>query len=255
MHHNGDGIMEIVGNAISLVTLKALIHVTTKPGATITFNKGSTTMATKTADSNGVAELEVLSGDWGSWTISGSWNQSGISTAATGSTSLTISEAKTYNASMPLRWYLISGGNFSAGFSTSKSGGAGGERGQFKDNGDYVWLTYDIYTQSANSSISGYFTNGIDMTDWGTLVIDSQERGNSSYVGVTADTSGQASFTASYLLAGQRSDFSSRSTKSMSLSSVTGTKYVALKTSSWYSEYSSGTGTIRIYNLYLQSVG
>ena len=76
--------MAIVGNAIYVLSTKSLIHVTTKPGATVTFKKGSTTMATKTANASGIAELEVLSGDWGSWTISGSWSASGISNAANG---------------------------------------------------------------------------------------------------------------------------------------------------------------------------
>ena len=243
--------MAIIGNALSVLTLKSLIHVTTKPNATVTFKKGSTTMATKTANASGIAELEVLSGDWGSWTISGSWSASGISNAATGSSSVTISEPTTYNVSVPLLWYLIQNGNFT-GFGHKIESYF--PRSDFKDDGDYVWLCYDTYEQTANAYASGYFTNGISMNDWKTMYIDFSGKGESAHMGLVTDTSlVQASFTNSKALVSQRSSYSSRGTQSLDISGVTGTRYVGLRVQSFYSEYRNCPGSLRIYNLYLQS--
>lgn len=242
--------MAIIGDALSVLTLKSLIHVTTKPGATVTFKKGSTTMATKIAD-GGVAELEVLSGDWGSWTISGSWSASGISNAATGSGSLTISEPTTYNVSVPLTWYLIQDGNFK-GFGHKIESFL--SRSKFADNGSYIWLCYDEYEQAANAYASGYFTNAISMNDWKTLSIDFEGKGESDRIGLVTDiTLVEASFTNSKEIVSQRSSYSSRGTQSLNISGVTGTRYVGLRVESFYSEYRSCPGSLRIYNLYLQT--
>ena len=248
--------MAIVGNAISLITLKALIHVTTKPGATVTFKKGSTTMGTKTANSSGVAELEVLSGDWGSWTIDVSWSASGIATAATGSSSVTISAATTYNVSVTVKWYLIQNGNFCSGFNHTYHATTG-TRNEFRDEGDYIWLTTDTQMQYGNSFVSGYFTNGIDMGDWNNMYIDCQAIGGNSYAGIVTDTSaGEASFSNSVLTGGTVKAYTARDTKNLSLSGVTGTKYIALRAQSfavWDSSGVSGSyGAIKVYNLYLQ---
>lgn len=243
--------MAIIGNALSVLTLKSLIHVTTKPSATVTFKKGSTTMATKTANSSGIAELEVLSGDWGSWTISCSWSQGGISNAATGSGSVTLSEPTTYNVSVPLTWYLIQNGNFT-GFSHTIASYLG--RSKFDDDGSYIWLCYDPYEQSANAYASGYFTNAISMNDWKTMTIDFEGKGENDDMGLVTDTSlVQASFTNSTRLVQQRSSYSSRGTQSLDISGVTGTRYVGLRVESFYSEYRSCPGSLRIYNLYLRT--
>jgi len=251
--------MAIIGNPITLITLKAVINVTTKAGATVTFKKGSTTMGTKTATATtagqGVASLEVLSGDWGAYSISVSWTQSGISTAATGSASVTVSAATTYNVTANLTWYLIKDGNFCTGFATSV---VGPTRAVFEDSGDYIRLTMDTYEQPANDFASGYFTQGIDMAYWNSMTIDTQEKGQQAWAGLTTDTSAQeASFTNSVqLLPGQQSYYDTRSTSTLSLSGVTGTKYVALRTKGWVYIDSGGiqgsAGIIRVWNLYLQ---
>lgn len=239
----------------AIATRAAYIRVTTKPGATVTFVKGGTTFSTKTADSSGIAQLEVRLVDWGTFTINGSWSASGIATAATGSASVTISASTTYNVTVALKWYLIQNGNFCNGFTTTKKSDYG-TRTAFEDNGDYVWLTTDIYDNPENNIVSGYFTNGIEMDYWNTLYIDSKEKGT-SYVGVTTDTTAaSASFTNSLQLCSHIKSFDTRSTKSLSLSGVTGTKYVALRTNGWVSWSSSGPdgtgGFIDIWNLYLQ---
>lgn len=247
--------MAIIGDALSVLSLKSLIHVTTKPGATVTFKKGSTTMATKTANSSGVAELEVLSGDWGSWTISGSWSASGISNAATGSSSVTLSEPTTYNVSVPLTWYLIQNGNFT-GFG-HKVVGWNGTRSVFEDSGDYIWLSDDIYAQGANHRYaSGYFTNAISVDDWKTMYIDFSGRGESDHMGLVTSTSAQqASFTNSMeLVYHQGESYTGRTTKNLDISGVTGTRYVALRVQANYSPgYSNYPGDLRIYNLYLRT--
>ena len=244
--------MAIIGNALSVLTLKSLIHVTTKPGATVTFKKGSTTMATKTANASGVAELEVLSGDWGSWTISGSWSASGISNAATGSSSVTISEPTTYNVSVPLTWYLIQNGNFT-GFSHRIASYLG--RSKFDDDGSYIWLCYDPYEQSANAYASGYFTNAISMNDWKTMYIDFEGKGQSANMGLVTDTTWpvEASFTNSVQLVSWLKNYSSRSTQSLNISGVTGTRYVGLRVRTAYGEFDSYPGALKIYNLYLRT--
>ena len=236
--------MAIIGDALSVLSLKSLIHVTTKPGATVTFKKGSATMATKTANSSGVAELEVLSGDWGSWTISCSWSQSGISNAATGSSSVTLSEPRTYNVNVQLTWYLIQNGNFT-GFGHTIASYL--QRSKFEDNGNYIWLCYDPYAQAANAYASGYFTNA-------TMTIDFEGKGESAHMGLVTDTSlVQASFTNSVQLVSQRSSYSSRGTQSLDISGVTGTRYVGLRVQTFYSEYRYCPGDLAIYNLYLRT--
>lgn len=248
--------MSIVGKGATVLALRAYINVTTKPNASVSFIKGGTTVATKTADGSGNTSLEVLAYNWGEWTVSVSWTQSGISTAATGSASVTISEPTSYAVTVGLTWYLIKNGNFCAGFG-HKYVATGGARNAFGDYGDYIWLTTDTASQMSNTYISGYFTDAIDMDYWNSLIIDCQGIGSSTYGGVvTATSAGEASFTNSVKISGQTKSYTSRSTKTVGLSGVSGTRYVALRASAWSYWDSGGTtgsyGGIRIYNLYLQ---
>lgn len=249
--------MAIVGNAVTLITLKALIHVTTKPGATVTFKKGSTTMGTKTANASGIAELEVLSGDWGSWSISASWSASGIAEKAEGSVSaFTISAATTYNKTITLKWYLIKNGDFCEGFNTTFAGN--NPRSRFEHvnaDTDYVWLTNDNQGQTALSSYaSGYFTNGISMNDWKTMYISFSGRGESDYMGLVDTASGaEANFTNSVRIVYRQGPSYAGGTGSLDVSGVTGTKYVALRVHATYSAgYSNWPGDLHIYDLYLE---
>ena len=231
----------------------AFIHVTTKPSATVTFVKGGSTYSTKTANSSGIADLEVPFRDWGAFTINGSWSQSGISNAATGSGSVTISAATTYNVSVALKWYLIQSGNWT-GFSHTYHGA---DHPDFRDEGDYIWLSNDVWSNpSLNGYTSGYFTNAISVDDWKTMVIDFQGRGESDHMGLVTDTSqNQASFTNSVRLVYQKgTGYTTRATQTLDITSATGTKYVALRVHANYSPgYSDWPGDLRVYNLYLQS--
>lgn len=241
--------MAIIGDAIKLITLKALIHVTTKPGATVTFKKGSTTMATKTANSSGVAELEVLSGDWGSWTITGS-----ASPSASGSASVTLSAPTTYNVTLTLTQYIIQNGNFVSGFSHSVNAAGQPHAGAsyFSDQGDYIEL--QTYQGGSNEVVSGYITTGIDMSGWNTLYIDGCGKGDSGYAGPANNTSDNPpSFSTSVQLFGQIESINSRSTKSLNVSGITGTKYLALRAKAWVWQDEGAGGTIRIYNMYLRN--
>lgn len=239
--------MAIIGNALSVLALKANIYVTTRPGATVTFKKGSTTMGTLTADGSGHCNLEVLIPNFGSWTVTSTTGSD------TGSASVTVSDTIQYNVTVAQRKYLIQNGNFIV----SGHKVVGKSTSAFEDYGDYIWLATDKNLNPDNNVISGYFTAGIDMGYWKTMYIDSQQRGDGAYAGLTTSTSAQeASFTNSVQLCGQRTSYDSRSTKSLNISSVTGTKYIALKVGSWVYIDSGGIqgsyGVIRVWNLYLQ---
>lgn len=246
--------MTIIGNALKVLSLKAVIRAKTRAGATVTFKKGSTTMATKTADSSGYAELDVLSGDWGEWTVSASWSASGIGTAATGSTNVTVSAANTYNITITLQWYLIKNGNFMTGFSHKVVGPV---RAAFRDDGNYITLTTDTQVQLSNDYAAGYFTTGIEMAFWQSLKVDSQEVGDDAFAGiVTKTTAREADFSSSVKLCSRRKSFTDRATKTLNISGVTGTKYIALQAKAWFYQDSGGPdgshGEIRVYNLYLE---
>lgn len=238
-------------NAITMKS--AFIKVTTKPGATVTFVKGGTTYSTKTADGSGIAQIEVRFSDWGTFTINGSWSATGISNPATGSGSVTISSATTYNVTVALKWYLIQSGDFT-GFSHTVHGS---DHPDFRDEGSYVWLSNDVWgNPSLDGYTSGYFTNGIAVADWKTMVIDFEGRGESDHMGlVTETTADAASFTNSVRIVYQKGEgYTTRATQSLDITSATGTKYVALRVHANYSPgYSNWPGDLRIYNLYLQS--
>lgn len=259
--------MAIVGEAIRLITLKALIHVTTKAGATVTFKHDGTTYATKTADSGGVAELEVISAYWGSWTVDVSWAVSGNGNAV-GSETLTITEATTYNVSVGLRLWLVRDGNFVSNVSHSFNS-AYSSLGSFDDAGDYVNLHQGVAANRVDhwDAIAGYLGSSISFDGyWKSLVFDTRERGHgvsgSSLVAGLTTGSGYAPTMSKYVQlrgAGEHSSYNSRHTSTLNVSSVSGSYKVVIRGemydhwNEWATAVISGACDINIYNAYLSS--
>lgn len=253
--------MAIIGDGLLVMSLKSLIHVTTKPGASVTFKKGSTTMATKTANSSGVAELEVLSGDWGSWTITST------SSVATNSSTITVNAVTTYNVSLPLTLYLIQNGNFASGvthdFSSDNSGS-----GSFNDDGDYILLGQRATRPDHWDAITGYLYPAVTFDGyWKTLTVETSERGycvTGSYpiAGITSGTGVGPTFTSYVQLRSGSGDsryqtsYNSRHTSTLNVSSVRGTYKVAFKACMYdyydgYQALKHADGNIKIWNAYL----
>ena len=257
--------MAIVGEALSLLALKALIHVTTKAGATVTFKKGSTTMATKTANSSGVAELEVLSSDWGSWTVDVSWAVSGAGNA-TGSTTFIVSEATTYNKTISLRLWFVKDGDFVSGVSHSFSS-EHASSGSFNDAGDYVNLHQNADRVDHWDAIAGYLGSAITFDGyWKSLVFETRERGygvTGSTLAAGLTTGSGASPTFSYYVQlrgnGEHSSYNSKHTSTLNVSSVSGSYKVVVRGAMYdhWNQYSSaiisGPCDINIYNAYLSA--
>lgn len=253
--------MAIVGNAIYVLALKALIHVTTKPGATVTFKKGSTTMATKTANSSGVAELEVLSGDWGSWTITST------SSVATNSSTITVSAVQTYNVSLPLTLWLIQNGNFASGV-THDFASENAVSGSFNDAGDYVLLHQGATRPDNWDIITGYLYPAITFDGyWKTLYVETSEKGYCitgahPIAGITSNSGATSSFASQVQLRSgsgtsrYQKNFNSKHTSSLNVSNARGTYKVAFRCAmfDYYDSYQAlqyADGEIRIWNAYL----
>lgn len=253
--------MEIIGDGLLVMSLKSLIHVTTKPGASVTFKKGSTTMATKTANSSGVAELEVLSGDWGSWTITST------SSVATNSSTITVNAVTTYNVSLPLTLWLIKDGNFVSGvtrdFASENSGS-----GSFNDAGDYVLLHQTANRPDHWDTITGYLYPAVTLDGyWKTLYVETSEKGYCNtgecpIAGITSNSGATSDFTSQVQLRSgsgasrYQKSFNSRHTSSLNVSGARGTYKVAFRASmfSYYDGYQalqSADGEIQIWNAYL----
>lgn len=239
--------MGIIGNALSVLALKAKILVTTMPGSTVTFTKDEIS-GTVTADESGNCEYEVLIPNFGTWTVTATNGN------ASGTAAVDVTDIIAYSVTVTMRLYFIQNGDF-AEWVTRKV--VGETRSVFADKGSYVWLTTDSVENPSNIVASGYFTNEIDMGFWKTLYVDSQEKGQSTHAGlVTGTTLKEASFTNSVRLAGQRESYDSRSTKTLDVTSVTGTRYVALRARGWILIDSGGAtgapGIIRVWNMYLE---
>ena len=238
--------MAIIGDALSVLALKAKIHVTTMPYATVSFIRGGSTRATMTANASGNCDLEILVPDFGSWTVSASGE------GGSGSSSVSVSDTITYNTTVTLRRYFIQSGNWVSGVGHNKAGSGSIE---FYDDGDYILLK--TYQGGSNEIGSGYITPAVSMNNWKTLYIDSQETGDYCYAGVSTDNSSNPpSFSASVQLCGKREDWDSRHTSSVSIASVTGSRYLALRTKAWITETIPVHGTggqIRVWNMWLST--
>ena len=242
--------MAIIGNALSVLALKATIHVTTKPGATVKFSKGGVDVATLTADSSGNCDYNVLIPNFGTWTVSGT------SGDASGTATVDVSDIVTYNVDCVLKLWFVQNGNFSTGFSHSVVGNGSG----FYDDGDYV-LLHSLTTGHSWQNAAGYFTPSVNFDDgyWKNLVIDSQEYANPAACGLVSSVPPNASpsFTVYSTLNTRNTSFSTRHTTNTNVSAQTGDLYVAARASCWTDEDQYGNirgwygGRVRIYNLYL----
>lgn len=236
--------MTIVGNGISVLALKAKIHVKTMPGATVSFIKGGVTAATMTANGSGNCDYEILVPNFGEWTVSASGG------GGSGSSSVTVSDVVTYNVTVVLTRYFIKDGNFVSGVTHNH---VPSER-WFKDDGDYVIL--QTYQGGSNEYTSGYLSPAVAFGYWKTLYIDSQEVGDGANAGVSSGHSAQqASFSASVQLCSRRETWDSRHTSSCSVASVTGSQYLALRAKAWINSESipvhGAGGQIKVWNMWL----
>lgn len=239
--------MAIIGQPLSVLSLKALIHVTTMPGASVKFTHGSIS-ATLTANGSGNCDYEVRVPDFGTWSIT---STSGY---ASGSASVNVAAvAVTYNVTVTLIWYFIQNGNWTSGIGHSivQSGGSG----WFKDDGNYILA--QTYQGGSNTSVAAYMTPAVSFTGyWKTLYIDSQQIGDRAYAGVATNTSANPpNFSASVRLCGRIENWDSRHTSSVSVSGVRGSHYLALEPRSWAAwdgsvVHGSG-GNIRVWNMWL----
>lgn len=237
--------MAIIGDALSVLALKAKIHVTTMPYATVTFSGGGTS-GTATANASGNCDYEILVPNFGTWTVSASGG------GGSGSSSVTVSDTITYNVTVTVRRYFIQNGNFANGAWGNK---AGSDSISFADNGDYILLK--TYQGGGNEVGSGYLNPAVSFGYWKTLYIDSQEIGDGAYAGVsTNNSSNPPSFSVSVQLCGQREEWDSRHTSSVNVAGVTGSRYLALRTKAYITQtipvHGSG-GNIRIWNMWLST--
>ena len=236
--------------------LKAVIHVTTKPGATVTFTKGGIS-ASVTANGSGVADFEVLSFNWGSWTVTST------SSIASNSQTITVSAATTYNVSLSLRLWLVKDGDFASGATHSFSS-EHTSSGSFYDSGNDILLRQKADHFGYSDAIVGYF-NSISFDGyWKTLVMQTKEKGKSvtgkTLIGGLTSGSG-TNPTFAYMVqlrsAGQYSSVQSDyHTSTLNVSGARGTYSVAFRGCMYdYEDFEHGIvavdGDIRIRNLYL----
>ena len=239
--------MAIIGDALSVLSLRATIHVTTMPGATVKLTHGGTTV-TLTANASGNCDLEVMVPDFGTW------NLTATSGNASGTASVNVaSVATTYNVTVTLVLWIIQSGNFASWTGHNRVGGGSGA--YFSDQGSYVELS--TYQGGSLDYIAGYITPAVSFGYWKSLVIDSQEKGDKAYAGAASNNSSNPpSFSASKQLVGKVETWDSRHTSTCDVSGVTGSKYIAIQGKAWIEQYSQavwiGTGgNVRIWNMYL----
>ena len=246
--------MAIIGKGLSVLALKALISVTTKPGSTVTFKLGSVTMSTQTANSSGVCSLEVLVPNFGTWTISA------VNGTASGSATVTVSDTVTYSVTVNMVMYLIRNGNFSSGFSHTLVPPTGSTNCGFTDDGDYIHL-HTLLTNHSWQRCAGYFS-AINFSDgfWKNIVIDYQAEGDPARVGLVSGTpTYDPSYSVYKNLNSRNTNLTARATSTLDISSQSGSKYVTLRAAAWTYEDEWGTvmgwtaGRLYVYNLYLRS--
>lgn len=239
--------MAIIGEAISVLALKAKIHVNTMPGSTVVFS-GPGMSVTLYADAYGNCTCEVPVPNFGSFTIA-SYNGN-----ASGSGSVYVGAVTDYYVTVGMTLWVIQNGNFASWTGHNRVGG--GSNATFSDQGDYVELR--TYQGGSNDNIAGYITPAVDFTYWNTLYIDSQEKGDKAYAGPASNNSSNPpSFNASVRLVGKVETWDSRHTSSCNVAGVGGNQYIALHAKAWIEQYSQavwiGTGgNIRVWNLWLQ---
>lgn len=239
--------MAIIGEPLSVLALKAKIHVTTMPGASVTFKHGSIS-ATKTANSSGVCDYEVRVPDFGSWSITAS------SGHASGTNSVNVTAVTQYNVAVVLRLWIIQNGNVVSGFSQN---GVGNHH-FYDDMGDYIEMK--TYQGGSNEKDSWYYNPPVSFGYWKTLVVDTASVGDPAYAGVSSNNSSNPpSFVTSVKLNNRTDEWSSstasRHTSNLNVSSVAGSRYIAFTAQAWINSEVipvRGTGgVIRIWNAYL----
>lgn len=239
--------MAIIGNAMSVLALKAKIYVTTMPWAWVNFIYGGVTQVTIQANGSGNCEHEILVPQFGSWTIYAT-GEGGSGTSYVG-----VYDTVTYTTTVTLTRYFIQNGNYVSGVWGNK---AGSDTVSIKDAGDFILL--QSYQGGGNEIGSGYLNPAVSMNNWKTLYIDSQEIGDEAYAGVaTNNSSNPPNFSAVVQLCGRREEWDGRHTTAISVSGVSGSQYLALRTKSWINTsvipvHGAG-GNIRVWNMWLST--
>ena len=202
----------------------AVIHVTAPVGSTISFAKGSVTVATLAAGKGHTNASDTTLADW-YYSISsgnyGSWTVTAAKDGESASETVTVDNAKQYDVSLSYALYLIRNGFFLGGY---------GFPNTLRQN--YMPTVTEnalngFLSVSHTSGNTGAVTDAIDVTDYTTMYVEGyRDAGDNSCVGIWPSY-GYATFAnaSSDKLAGCVLGTAS-AVQSLDISNIQGEKYV-----------------------------